>query len=256
MSRQTPQGQSRGPQAQAGIPGADRDPSSGPHSRRRSVTCSKLALGMGMPPCSSAGTRGVSRAGPWVGVPAGRSGTTGSLPSSATSAPSVRAAPLGAPQHSRGAQLQGPGTAGPPGRSEGTGRAARDPRVGSWQPPPPASRPPPRAAPLCRRDKAQPVPGPDKGGLCWDCPREEPRGQGSRGTCPWSWHTGHGTRRWYSPWLWHTVGAQPCLGAERAPRVEEGPVCPGQHRETQHPVPPELGASALAPRATTKPYHH
>lgn len=100
---------------------------------------------------------------------------------------SVRAAPLG-PQHS-GVPSYGAGTAGSRGRSGG--------RAGLPQTLLSELQPPPRAAPLCRRDKAQPVPGPDKGGLCRDRPREEPEGQGSGGT-----------RWWQSPWWWHTVRAQ------------------------------------------------
>lgn len=150
-----------------------------------------------------------------------------------------------------GCPAEGPGTAGPLG---GPGGRAELPETlvseaGSPHPPPRAPLP---AQPLCVGEtKRSLCRGPDKGGLCGDCRREEPVGQGSRGTWSWPWHRS-----------WHTVvvqpvvvahgGAQPCLGAERALRVGGGPVCPGQHRGIWHPV----GAGALAPRATTEPRHH
>lgn len=172
---------------------------------------------MGMPPCSSAGTRGVSWAGPCVGVPAGRSGTSGSLPSSATSAPSVsvRAAPPGAPQHSRGAQLRGRGHQDPRGDPRGRAELLETlvSEAGSHRPAPPSPRSPfvsARQSAACagartRADCAGTVPGKsrrDKAAVA--------RGHGHG--------TGHGTRWWYRPWLWHTEGGRtPCV-----PRAARG----------------------------------
>lgn len=191
-------GTKQGTQAQQELAGTGRDPRRGLHSRRRSVTCSRPALGMGMPPCSSAGTRGVSWAGPWVGVPAGRSGTSGSLPSSATAAPSVsvRAAPLGPPAL-RGTQLWG-WDSGIPGEERGTGRAAPDPPVGSCSPRP--------AQPLCV--------GETKRSLCRartraDCAGTVPgKSRRDKAAVAHGHGTGRGTRWWQSPWWWHTAGAQ------------------------------------------------
>lgn len=82
-----------------------------------------------------------------------------------------------------------------PGGGAGDGQSCPRPSCRELQPPP-------RAAPLCRRDKAQPVPGPDKGGLCRDRPREEPEGQGSGGTRPRARHRSG-----------HTVVAEPVVVA-------------------------------------------
>lgn len=247
--RQKSQAQSRRPQGRAGT---GRDPSSGPHSRRRSVTCSRPALGMGMPPCSSVGTRGVSWAGPWVGVPAGCSGTSGSLPSSATSASSasVRAAPPGAPPHSRGARLRGRGQQDP-WEDRGDGQSCPRPSCRKLAAPTPRPAPPSPRSPFVSARQSAACAGARTRADCAGTIAGKSRWDKAAVAHGHGHGTGHGTRWWYSPWLWHTVGAQPCLGAERALRVGGGPVCPGQHRRTWHPV----GAGALAPRATTEPCH-
>lgn len=81
-------GARQGPRGQERMQGKAGDVQ-GLHSRLRSVTCSRLAVGMGMPPCSSVGAPVVSSAVPGMGVPAVRSGASASLPSSAEPAPAV-----------------------------------------------------------------------------------------------------------------------------------------------------------------------
>uniref|UniRef100_A0A8B9BDL2 Dynein regulatory complex subunit 4 n=1 Tax=Anser brachyrhynchus TaxID=132585 RepID=A0A8B9BDL2_9AVES len=124
----------------------------GVHSRLRSVTCSRLAVGMGMPPCSSTGTSGASSAVPGTGVPAVRSGAGVSLPSSAEPAPATlvrgrgsdgsslprpRRLP-GAPRP-RGLRVPSPGTPAEQAALRGSCRGPRQPRC---RQPPPAPRSP------------------------------------------------------------------------------------------------------------------
>lgn len=133
----------------------------GLHSRLRSVTCSRLAVGMGMPPCSSTGMSGVSSAVPGTGVPAARSGASVSLPSSAEPVPATSVRGRG----SAGSSLPQPHRL--PGGSPAQGAVGlqpQDPRGTSSAPrqlpwAPAAPRP---SQPLCVGEtKAQPVRRPE-----------------------------------------------------------------------------------------------